>query len=62
MAKYDDVHENIGEIFVSELFSSIDNENIISDELFKRKLVNKFIEAINELQEAMDSINSLKTK
>lgn len=70
MAKYDNIHENIGEIMVSELFATIDNENITCDELFKRKLVNKFVEcyefglteSMAELQEAMDAINSLKQK
>jgi hypothetical protein len=70
MAKYGNVHENIGEIMLSELFSVIDNENIPGDELFKKKLIKKFcecynfglLEASSELQEAMDSINSLKQK
>jgi len=70
MAKYDDVHENIGEIMVSEIFSTIENESITGDELFKKKLINKFVEcyefglteSIGELQEAMDAINSLKQK
>ena len=70
MAKYDNVHENIGEIFVAELFSTMDNEYITDNELFKKKLVNKFneiyefglTEASSELQEAMDAINSLKVK
>lgn len=68
MAKYDNVHENIGQIFVDELYSSIENENITGDELFKKKLINKFCEcydfglteASSELQEAIDAINSLK--
>lgn len=70
MAKYDNVHENIGQIFVEELFADISNANITDDELFKKKLVNKFcecynfglLEASSELQEAMDAINSLKQK
>ena len=70
MAKYDDVHENIGEIMVSEIFSTIENESITGDELFKKKLINKFVEcyefglteSLAELQETMDAINSLKVK
>lgn len=70
MAKYDNVHENIGQIFVDELYSSIENTSITRDELFKKKLINKFCEcydfglteSLAELQEAMDAINSLKQK
>lgn len=70
MAKYDNVHENVGQIFVEELFADIDNENVTGDELFKKKLINKFVEcyefglteSLSELQDAMDAINSLKQK
>jgi hypothetical protein len=70
MAKYDNVNENIGQIFVEELFADIKNETITGDELFKKKLINKFCEcydfalteSLSELQETMDAINSLKQK
>jgi hypothetical protein len=70
MAKYDDMHENIGEIFVAELFADIQDDSITGNELFKKKLVNKFNELYNfalteamfELQETMDAISSLKNK
>lgn len=67
MAKYNGI-ENIGEVLAEELFATVEDENIKSNELFYRKVVKKLNEAymlaINEsmaeLKEAMDAIESLK--
>lgn len=69
MAKYSNV-ENMGEVFAEEIFANGQFEDIKSNEIFYRKLVNKLSESYNfaiteslsEIQEAMDAIKSLVVK
>ena len=70
MAKYDGIKENIAEIMCEEMFADISDKYITENELFKAKLIKKFVEIYNfalieaqvALQEAIDAIKSLKVK
>lgn len=67
MNKYNNL-ENMGEVFAKELFADIDDETLKNNELLYKKIAKKLseaynfglTEAINELQEAMNAIKSLK--
>jgi hypothetical protein len=69
MTKYSNL-ENMGEVFAEELFADGQFADIEDNEIFYRKLVNKLAESynfglqesVNEVQEAIDSIKSLKVK
>jgi len=65
MGKYDGI-ENIGEIMVLELYATIEDKHITENELFRKKLVNKFCETYNlalqeSIDEVQDSINAIKS-
>jgi hypothetical protein len=69
MTKYSNL-ENMGEVFTEELFADGQFADIKDNEIFYRKLVNKLAESynfglqenINQVQEAIDAISSLKVK
>jgi predicted XRE-type DNA-binding protein len=69
MVKYKDI-ENMGEVFAQELWDSIEDTNIKSNEILYKKITKKLSEAYNsgiteaqcELKDAMDAISALKCK
>jgi hypothetical protein len=67
--KYKDI-ENMGEAFAQELWDTIEDTNIKSNEILYKKISKKLSEAYNfglteaqsELKDAMDAISALKCK